>query len=125
MSTELTFEERLDALEARAEAPSLAVLKRKLEQTWQPDASVLLGQPLARGALDTLTFAAATLSATRTVTHGLGHVPTAVVATAYASPAVDQIPLCNTHNWTATTFNVNAEVDAAYTGTIQFSWIAL
>lgn len=103
----------------------LANLQQHLEQNWEPEASVLLGTGLPRGGRDSVVFAAATLSATLTVAHGLGRLPLSVVATAYASPSVEQIPLCNTHNWTDTSFNINAEVDTAYTGSIQFSWIAL
>ncbi len=119
---------RLDALEEYrlkvADLP-LAALQRKLEADWQPDAGLLLGQGLPRGGLGTLTFTASTLSATLTVAHGLGRPPTAVVATSVSAPAVDQIVLCNTGTWNPTSFNINAEVDAAITNTIQFAWIAL
>lgn len=119
--------ERLEALETKQlGVPDLpmAALQRKLESDWQPDAAVLFGQALARGGTGTVTFAAATLSATTTVAHGLGRLPTAVVATALSSPAVDKIPLLNTLTWTTTTFQINGEVDTAHTGSISFSWMA-
>jgi hypothetical protein len=103
----------------------LAALQRKLEQDWQPDAGILFGQGLARGGVDSLVYVASTLSGTLLVRHGLGRVPSAVVATAFNSPAVDQVPLCNTYTWTADSFSINGELDAAYTGSIQFAWIAL
>lgn len=84
MSTELTLEERVAALEARAVPPSLAVLKRKLEQTWQPDASVLLADGSASisllkdlhvGVIDATWPGGSTASDTIDVPHGFDTIP--------------------------------------------------
>ncbi len=135
------FEDRLAALEAfivdrkieLADLP-LAPLQRKLESSWQPDAGTLLSpgtvtpeqmaQKISFG-LATLTFTASTDSANLLVPHTCGRVPLAVVATSFNGPTFPQIPTPNTFTWTATDFTLNAELRAAYTGTIQVSWVAL
>lgn len=101
-------------------------LQDRLERDWQPDGTVLFGTGLPRGGTAALTFTGPGLiSATRTMAHGLGRVPVAIVATAYGAPAVDQVPVLNTFTWTDTTFDISGEIDAAYTGDISFSWVAL
>lgn len=72
-----------------------------------------------------LTFTASTNSATTAVTHGLGTTPTAVVATSLMAPGFGNIPNCNAYNFGATSFDLNGELTAAYTGSISVSWVAI
>lgn len=132
MPTEPTFEERLAALEARPEPPTLAVLQRKLEARWQPDASVLLAagsatlallKDLVVGTAD-LSFVASTDSDTTVVQHGLSITPRGVLAISSSAPAFGNIPLCNTWDYDATTFKVNGESKNPFTGTVNIVWIA-
>lgn len=73
----------------------------------------------------TLAYAAANTSNTVTVTHGLGRVPAAVVATSLGAPAFGNITNANIVGSTSTTFNINGETQAAFTGNVTLYWIAI
>lgn len=70
-------------------------------------------------------FTASTLSASLTVTHGLGAAPKTIVATALLSPSAGKIPLFNTTGTSKTAFTINAEIKEAFTGGIAFYWVAI
>ncbi len=123
--------ERVEKLEESA-LPSVAVLQRKLEQGWQPDASVLLSAGSATLGLfrdlgvgvASLGFVASTDSGTSIVNHGLEVPPRGVLAISNAAPAFGRIPLCNTWAYGPTTFSINGEVKTAFTGNVNVVWIA-
>lgn len=73
----------------------------------------------------TLSFSASTNSATTTVPHGLGLTPLIVIATAISSPTFGQIPTFNAFTFDASNFKINGEITTAYTGSIDFSWLAI
>lgn len=138
--------DRLDALEAALagnQLPNtLAILQRKLEQTWQPDASILLQPgsitpeliasafnigPAAssmRFGTQTLAFTASTNSAAATVTHGLDKTPSVIVAAAL-NASFGNIPNPDFNTVGATTFDMLGEVKTSFTGSVTMMWIAL
>lgn len=71
-----------------------------------------------------LAFASSTASSNTTVTHGLGHVPSIVVATPINAPGFGQIPSINLFTLTTTTFGANGDINVAYNGSISFFWLA-
>jgi len=138
--------ERLEVLEARTLALRdlpLAALQRKLEQDWQPQASILLGEnsitpAMLASALDlgddalvlrvgigTISFTASQDSTNSTITHGLGRVPTAVVATVTSAPNHTDIAALNVHTLAATTFGINGRKWVASTLNVSFYWLAI
>lgn len=136
--------DRLDKIEAALALnqlpPSLEILKRKLESTWQPDAAVLLqpgsitpeliasainigNVPIAlRGG----TFAGTTSASgelVATVPHGLGRIPTAVTATPNSASGT-QIT-ARVIALTSTTFDVYVVRSAAAAIAVGGYWIAI
>lgn len=86
--------------------------------------TALAGRTIRSGTA-TLTFSASTNSTGTVVTHGLGKVPTEVVATSLSAPAFGRIPNCTTTTYTDTTFTLNGEVKTAFSGTADVCWIAV
>lgn len=73
----------------------------------------------------TLTFSASPDSATATIAHGLPTAPTTVVATSRNASAFGEIPILNVGLIDASVFEINGQTTASFTGTVNFSWIAV
>lgn len=117
---------RIEALEQRQLALSdlpLAALQRKLEQDWQPSGSVLLGYDVKAGT-DTVTFTAATNSAVKTISHGLGRTPLAVAVTGHEAPGSGG-KWYDTSGWDTDSFDVIGWFGSAISGTFTFTWVAV
>jgi len=73
----------------------------------------------------TLVFTASTDSADATITHGLGTMPTTVLACAASAPNFTDIPSFNAHTLGATTFLMNGRKAAASTVNVTFYWLVI
>jgi hypothetical protein len=77
-----------------------------------------------RWGVQALTFTASTNSNTATVTHGLGKLPIGGIAQALSAPGFGNIPNPNMAMG-ATTFDMNAEVKTAFTGSVNMFWVVI
>lgn len=75
--------------------------------------------------LSSLTFAASTDSNTTSFAHGLGTTADQVFFTPITSPAFTQIPKFNITGLGAVNVDVNARIDVALNGNINFCWLAI
>jgi hypothetical protein len=126
-----------DAIEARIvtlEQAKLSVkdlpmraLQDKLELDWQPNPALLLGDAsFPRGGEQNVTIVAS--AGTATIGHGLGRLPTAVVAcvTLGAPLGAGGNVEVVTGNKTADTFDVFVQFfGGAFAGTVRVAWIAI
>lgn len=73
----------------------------------------------------TLTWTASNLSATATVSHGLGTSPQVVLATAVGAPGPGEVPALNTFSYTSTQFNLNGDVRTSGSFSCNVNWLAI
>ena len=84
----------------------------------------LLGFERVKVGTATMTFTASTEGDVLVISHGLGKTPTNIQITGYDAPAPGNRPIFTLEAIDSSTFEVGGEVASAFTGTVDFYWLA-